>query len=302
MLWLVVALISYFLLAAVHIVDKYLLGERIPSPLVFAFYMGMLGTLAFLLAPFGFLRFPGWPLLFLAVVAGGIHILAVLSLLWGQKLFETSRIVPAIGALLPIFTFGFTLLFGKAEKVLGFYEILAFLLLILGTVLITYRGKGLFSWKSLRISALSAFLFATFFIMMKFVYLSHPFLSAMIWSRLGAFLVSLLFLFSATVRKDIFEGPKIAQGKTWMIVLPNEALVTVSIVLQNWAIALAPFAFLGIINALEGIKYFFLIFFAAILSVKFPQILKEEISRKVIIQKILAVLLLGAGLAILALK
>jgi len=302
MLWLIVALTSYFILAAVHIVDKYLLGKRIPNPLVYAFYVGTLGIFAFLLAPFGFLKFPSWPILFLALAAGIFHVLGIFALFWGLKLFEASRVVPAIGALLPIFTFSFTFLFDKTEKVLGFYEILAFLLLILGTVLITYHSKGLFSWKSLKIAALSAFFFAAFFIMMKFVYLSHPFLSGMIWSRLGAFLASLFFLFSATVRKDIFRGPKITQEKTWLIVLPNEILAAVAVALQNWAIALAPFAFLGIINALEGIKYFFLIFIAVLLSVKFPQILKEEVSREVIIQKTLAVLLLGAGLAILALR
>ena len=70
---------------------------------------------------------------------------------------------------------------------------------------------------------------------------------------------------------------------------------------QNWAIFLAPLAFLAIINALQGVQYVFLLIFAVLLSLKFPQILKEEISREIIFQKVVAILLIGGGLVILAL-
>jgi len=73
-------------------------------------------------------------------------------------------------------------------------------------------------------------------------------------------------------------------------------------VLQNWAVALAPLIYLAFINALQGVQYVFLLIFTAFLSLKLPQILKEEISRKIISQKIIAILLIGGGLAILACK
>lgn len=301
MLWLTAALSSYFLLALVNIIDKHLLKSRIPDPKVYVFYMGVLGIFIFGLAPFGVLEIPSLPVLLLAFAAGFAHILALWVLLVGLKRFEASRIVPAIGALLPIFTFSFTVFYGMAGRMLGIGEIAAFVLLILGTVLITYEGKGLFQGKSLRIAFLAALLFSVFFILIKFVYDSHPFVSGIIWSRIGAMIAALFLLFSKSVRDDIFRGPKIAKEKTWLIALPNQFLGAVALVLQNWAIALAPFAYLGIINALEGTKYFFLLFFAVIISVKFPQILKEEVSRRVILQKVSAILLMGAGLAILSL-
>jgi hypothetical protein len=42
--------------------------------------------------------------------------------------------------------------------------------------------------------------------------------------------------------------------------------------------------------------------FAIILSFKLPKILKEEISREIIFQKVAAILLIGAGLILIALK
>ena len=72
-------------------------------------------------------------------------------------------------------------------------------------------------------------------------------------------------------------------------------------ILQNWAIAMVPFGLLAIVFSLEGTKDIFLLVFAILLSSKFPKILKEQISREIIFQKIAAVLLIGSGLTILAL-
>ena len=70
--------------------------------------------------------------------------------------------------------------------------------------------------------------------------------------------------------------------------------------LQNWAIALVPLASLAFLNAMEGVRYVFLLLFAVLISLMFPKILKERISPKILLQKIIAVLLIAAGLVILA--
>jgi drug/metabolite transporter (DMT)-like permease len=298
MLWLIVILSSYFLLAAVHLVDKYLLGERIPSSKVYTFYIQLSGIFVLVLVPFGFLVVLKTADIILALIAGVFHTLAMFVLLTGLKNFEASRIIPAIGAFLPLFTFSFILIYGGGS--LAFLDIIIFLLLLLGAFLITWQRKKAISFKALKISALAAFLFALYFILIKFVYLSQPFISGLIWIRVGAALAALCFLFFREVREDLFKGPKIAQKKNWAIVLPNQAVGGVAAVLQNWAIALAPFVYLGIINALEGIKYVFLLIFAILVSLKFPNILKEEISKEVVLQKIIAILFIGAGLALLA--
>lgn len=300
-MWLIIILSSYFLLSLVSIVDKHLLKSRIPQPKIYAFYIGVLGLAALIFAPFGFLKIPSLLILLLALLAGFFNIFAILFLFSALKKYEASRIIPAVGALTPIFTFSFTFLFSQAKGI-GINYIIAFVFIILGTMIITYEGRNFLNGKSLKESFLVAFLFAVFFILIKFVYLSHPFISGLIWSRIGAFLVALLFLFSKDVRSDILGGTKIMKEKTWLIVLPSQFLAAMAVFLQNWAIALAPFAYLGIINALEGTRYFFLLFFTVIISRKFPSIIKEEISLRIILQKLLAILFMVAGLAILYLK
>lgn len=299
MLWLIIILASYFLLAAVHLVDKHILQERITDAKVYAFYVGISGILVLVLVPFGFLAVPKIADLILALLAGAFNTLAVFALFVGLKRFETSRIIPAIGASLPLFTLGFTAAWDG--KGLAFSDILVFCLLLIGAFLITWDKKKTFSLKSLQISVLAAGLFAAYFILIKFVYLEQPFISGLIWTKIGAALIALCFLCFKEVRADILHGPKIAQKKNWAVVLPNQTVGGLAVILQNWAVALAPLAYLSIINALEGIKYVFLLIFAVLISKKFPQILREEVSQEVIFQKIIAILFVGAGLVILAL-
>jgi len=58
-------------------------------------------------------------------------------------------------------------------------------------------------------------------------------------------------------------------------------------------------AYVPVIHALNGTQYVFLFIFSIFLSLKFPQILKEEISKEVLFQKIIAILLIGGGLTLL---
>lgn len=299
MFWLIIALTSYFFLAAVNLADKYILGDRISNPKIYTFYVGIAGIFLLILLPFGVLTMPSPAGFFLAIFAGAFDLLGIFILFIGLKKFEASRIIPAIGALLPIFTFTFVLI--QNNKAITPSEIAVFILLTLGASLITWERKKVISFQSLKIAFLAAFLFAAYFITAKFVYLSQPFVSGFFWTRIGALLAAVCFLFFKDVRKDIFGVPQIAQKNNWIVVLPTQIVGGLAVVLQNWAVALAPLTYLGIVNALEGTKYVFLIIFAALISIRFPKILKEEVSRDVIFQKIIAILFIGAGLVTLAL-
>ena len=300
MLWLIIAISAYFLFAVVALGDKYLLSGP-PNPKSYSFYVGVLGILALVLIPFVGFSIPEISQILLSFLAGAIFIFALFGLYTGLENFEASRIVPAIGGLLPLFTFGLVYLFSYGKEVLTSGDLLAFILLIFGSCLIAFKkGKSITS-KSLQIAAITAFLFAIAFVLTKFVYLSQPFWSGFIWMRIGGFLTAICFIFTREVKKEIFEKKFTFQKKTGTIFLFNQGIGAGAFILQNWAIALAPLGFLAFINALEGTKYLFLLIFTILFALKFPKILKEEISRKILFQKILAILLIGGGLVLLTL-
>ena len=300
MIWLLVTVSAYFFYAIVGIVDKYLLKSLIPNAKVYAFYIGLLSILALFLIPLGF-SIPDPIQLLLSLLAGAISIFAILGFFRALRLFEISRVMPAIGGLIPLFTFGLVYLFSFGKETLTFWELVAFLLLVGGSVLIVFEKEKLVTLKSLQIAALAAFLYALFYTLAKFVYLEQSFWSGFIWMRIGAFLAALFFLFSKEVREEIFKEQVSFKPKTMRIFLSNQGFAVGALVLQNWAIALVPLGLLPFVNALEGTKYVFVLIFAVLFSLKFPQILKEEISKPIIIQKIISILLIGAGLALLVL-
>ena len=311
MIWLIATISSYLILALVFLVDKYLISGAILSPKLYAFYVGMLGVLALVLAPFINFYIPDYWQIFLSFLAG---LSFVYALFWFYKLlslFETSRAVPAIGGFLPIFSFLLVFLTSWGKETLQFREFSAFISLILGTILITYKKKAFekreINLKLLSFSAVAALLWALHFVLAKYVYLGQGFLNGFLWIRIGGGVSAFsFFLLSKELRRDVFKlrrlegAPLLGSSKTAGIFISNQLLGVTAHILQNWAISLVPIIYISLITALQGVQYLFLLIFGAIISLKFPQILKEEVSAKIIFQKMIAILFIGGGLVLLA--
>lgn len=302
MSWLLITILFYLIFAVVFLVDKYLLAGPIPNSKVYTFYIGTLGILVLILAPFVGFYIPGFFQIILSLLTGALFIYGIFWWNSALRLFEASRVIPAIGGILPIFTFLLIYIFSKGKEIFKIWEFLAFILLILGSILITYEKAKKISLKSFKISVIAAFFLSLSFVLAKYVYMAQPFWSGYIWIRIGGFLMAMGFLSAKEVRNELSKVKINFPKKTAAIFLSNQAAGAGANILQNWAIALAPLVGVAIINALQGVQYAFLLMFAVLLSLKFPQILKEEISRKILFQKIIAILLIGGGLIILAIK
>ncbi len=309
--WLFIIIFAYFLFAAVSLIDKYLLKKPLPYPEVYAFFVGALGLLVLIIIPFGFLE-PLLPLfIVLGVLAGIFRILGLLTYYSALRKFEVSRITPALGGILPIFTFFLTYFFfksecfgfltlGKEETFWGLKEFSAFFFLVAGSVLIVWEKSKSITLNALKLSGLAAFFLALSFFLSKIVYDSSlSFISGLFWILIGSAIASFCLLLSKKTRQHLFKENVVLKKKALSLLLFNQALGGLAVLLQNLAIFLAPIALLALVNALEGVRYIFLLLLVYILSFKFPQILKEEFSKKVLFQKILAVILIGIGILFL---
>lgn len=311
MSWLIPTLISYFLLAIVFLVDTYLLATAALHPKVYIFYLGIFGLLIFLLLPLPFVDFfiPPLPYLLEGIGAGVAFFFGVFWLFQGLKIFEPSRIIPAIGALVPLFTFALVFSISLGKEGFSQPQFLAFFLLVGGSVLITLEKRKGVTLQSLNIAALGAFFFSLSFVMVKYVYLASSFWTGYMLMRIGGFLVALwLFFQSREVREELFhtkssrELPFRKRPQVILIALMNQGTAALANILQNYAVFLAPTALLAFINALQGVQYVFLFLLTTLLSLWFPHIIRENISRSILFQKSIAIFLIGAGLAVLALS
>jgi len=301
MSWIFIAILSYFITAITFVVDKFLLTKSIPSPVAYSFYIGILSIFAFVLAPFG-LEWPGVNQFLLSIFVGAVFLFALIMLFTAIKGDELSRAAPIIGGLTPVFVYFLSFLF-LGER-LDETQIMAFILLILGGVLISIKkhkdanNNQRYFTESIKMALLASLLFGIFYVSVKFVFISQPFISGFVWTRLGSFFAALFLLIIPAFRSSIFSSAKIVERKIGALFVMNKALAGCAFVLLNYAI------FLGsatLVNALQGVLYAFILFALFLISKKMPYILKEEITRRVVIQKIFSVLLIGAGFTLLVL-
>jgi len=326
-MWFTLAILSYLFLALTAFLDKYILGGPLPSPKIYSFYTGILSLLVLLLIPIGFLvsfgflaplrmifpetskifLIPNLPLIILSLTTGIIAILFLFFYYKGVQDFEISRIGPAVGGITPLFILGIIYFFtfissglGFERRVLAPRELLALILLILGSVILTLHRDKLATLGSLKASFIASFFLGLSFVLSKIVYKFLGFWPGFIWIGIGQFSGAMFFLFFHEVRNEVFSKRGILGKKIAFPFIFAKGIGGLGSILQNRAIFLAPVVFLPVINALSGVQYIFLIILATLLFFKFPGILKEEISRKVLLQKAIAVCLVVMGLVFLS--
>ncbi len=236
-------------------------------------------------------------------MAGALFTLAVLFLYKAIQMGRISKIIPVIGGAVPIFTLILTYSF-LGERLTP-KQLIAFFLLVIGGMIMLWPKKSRPSWeisrasltKRLTVAILAALFFASSFVLTKFIFTYQPFISGFIWIRMGGFLMGILLFLWPRNRQIILETTKTIKIKTVGLFLSNKGLAAIAFILLNYAIYLGSVI---LVNAFQGVQYIFLLAIAIILSIKFPQILREQISREVIVQKIIAILFIGFGLSILA--
>ncbi len=319
-MWLTVAIGSYFINAGIYVADKFLLSKKIHSSITYAFFVGIWSIFNIFLLVFD----PWVPALreLLVDLLAGALFLATL-IFWYKTLHqsEATRVVPIVGALIPIFSFLFSYIFlgqSLAER-----QLLSFVILIIGGILISIKHTRFYVVKEVmerfrnifgnilggihaqyrparRLilnSVTSALFFAIYYVLIKYIYTSQPFIGGFVWSRLGTFIGVLFLLFVPDWRKLIIKHQKGAKTpKNLTFFLSVRILAALAFIMLNWAISLGNVA---LINSLQGVQYVFLMLLVLFLSTKFPKILREELGGGVLLQKIIGVVLISLGLYML---
>lgn len=297
MFWLIAAISSYLFFAFASLGDKIVLSG--PSkPKSYTFFVGIFSILAVFLIPFVKFGFPTGTGLVLVIAEALVYIAGLYALFYALENFDVSRIIPMIGATQPIFIALLSFAFWGYEKLQG-NEVLAFAALLAGSVLISVDKNPKITRGSFEISLATSLLFSADFILSKLIFIDMPFWQGFIWMRIFSFFFALIFLLDKGFRKEMSEENAGFSKKTGIVFILAQGAGGAANILQSWSISLAPVAYLAIMNSMKGLQYVFLFIMTAVLSYLFPKILKEETSKRLIIQKTVSIVLIGLGLAIL---
>src|SRR3989344_5417710 len=136
MSWEFLAASSYFLSAFSQTLDKVLLQARIPSAATYAFYSGVTSVFVVVLVPFihrwaDFLL--SIPIFALAFATGAMLVVALYFLYTSLRRCDVSRIVPIIGAAIPIFLLVFAV--ARGAPIVSYQFIAVFLFVAGGMAL-----------------------------------------------------------------------------------------------------------------------------------------------------------------------
>ena len=302
--WILIAIFGNFLIALSNVISKVIVSGSVSKkpvqPTTYTFYSGFFGIFVFLPALvlniwFNFVNLN----LFSAGIGliGGMFI--VLSLWPFYHVLtnnETSRVMTLFVGAVPFFTFVFKYIFiGERLKNL---QLLAIVFLIIGGILVSMKRREMsgLNLKDAALTVLSGLGIALGLIFAEQTFKLQGFISGFIWITGGYFLSSIILYFWPGQRIKIMNIGQYSGKKNIILFFSEKILGTSGSTVIQYAISLISATF---VNALDGLRQFFVLILVGILSFKYPQILGEESKEFVLWQKILAAILIFIGIFLL---
>ncbi len=291
------AITAYILNGVAILVDKFMLTNYFPDPLVYIFYFSIYSLIVLFLIPF--LPTPTLTTFLLSSSYMISWLVGSYLMFKGLQKGLASRVVPIIGALVPIFLIFY---YGYLRQQIPPVEKSAGIVLTAGLlILIIPNLKGKIKIQELSLEILSALSFSFAYILLRQAYRDAPFLVVFAWSKLILIPIGLsLFIYPKTRRIILTQK----NGSKWSLLSSagalfisgqiaggaSELLITFSISLANPAL----------VNSLQGIQYIFLFIASIILGKSYPKVYSEQHHFSQIFLKLIGILVVGCGLFILA--
>lgn len=297
MSWFVFSIIGYFLNAISITINKAILSKDIPSPSTMTFLTATLGMVSIVLIPFG-VTFTSPLVLLFSLIAGIFFVAAIFAMFYALQKGQASNIPVFIGAFQPIFVF-FLAFFFLAEILTKNY-FTGFIFLTLGGLIIALRGLKDHR-KVFGVAILSSVFFAVTFVVSKWIFGEIGFINGLFWTRLGAFIGGLILILNPYCRREIKKvltrRNKKKNTRATMEFLAAQTTGAVSLILIYYAFSLGS---VTLVNALQGVQYIFIFVLVEPLGYFFPKLWSEDLTKKAIVIKLLAITSISIGLFFIA--
>jgi drug/metabolite transporter (DMT)-like permease len=276
-IWLIFAILAPLGYAVVNIIDKFLLEKKIKNFYSYAVFTGFLYIIPISIVWY-FVGFPSVDqktaliVFFVGICYGIIHFLYYYVL----TKYEVSRIV-ALFYIYPVFVALFSFVF-IGEK-LSWTHYTAIVIAVLGTIFLgtekhkeTWRISHLF-WIMLLASILPAIIDVSD----KYLLSKYSYWEVYILVMIPTAVISILPVFSRNVRRDLYQP---ARSIFQILIIEITAFGAGYSFLR--AASVAP---ISIVSALSTLQPVFVFAFTIFLSIFIPGILKESMTRHVLLHK-----------------
>ena len=267
MSWIFLAAAAQFLAAIVAIVDKYIVSDDkvLPRPFVYAFYSCLFtggwvavyflsfvpGLNQLPLPSFTNVSAPSLIVVALAFLAAYTFFMALVSMFDALKKADASDVIPVIGAVAAVSSFGLSYYFFDTRLAPNFLWGIGFL--ALGTFLVSRVQFD----KSVALHAIHAGVFFAFHIItMKGLFIATSFDDGFFWSRIGFVFFALSLLLVPSYYEKITAQTKKTTKKAGSIIIFNKVLAGISAFMILKAADLGE---VSVVQALDGLKFVFIL-------------------------------------------
>lgn len=297
MSFLVFAVLGYILNGGATLIDKILLNGSERHPIVYTFYIALLGFGTIILIPFGLILTP--QIILYATLGGIAATLGAFTYFKSLQQGEASVVTPIIGVINPVLTVILGIFF--LSQILDVNQVKAFLIIVLGTLILTLNllRKVKFN-QQLPTMILSGFLYALAYLFLKEVFIQSNFITGLTLTRLSGAVFALTFLIPSVFRKEIIAS-KISRhhfaNKSSYLMFFGQFMGAIGGILITYAVSLSHPA---LVNSLFGVQYLVILAAALIFYERHSHILGENLTKPVLIQKVIGIIILSFGLYLLA--
>lgn len=298
MLWIILALSAGLLWTGVSIIDKYVIGHEYHDPIAAATIKNLIIFAIFSVATFlSATEITTDPSLIIPSLIGGIC-MGIAILLYYQSISrgDVSNIVPVF-SVAPLFTLALGAYFLHERFPLSTYA--GIVSIVFGAILLGLKDKG----KRLIIDkAVLLAVAVAFFSSLKTVITKIPIDIVGAWSILfwiggGALLVAIPLIIYNYDRIEAFQVVQTRIGLRHFIIA--DIFDATGHLLFLLALALGS---ASIITGVLHIKPLLTFFISVVMGVFFPQILREELNKRLVVKKFIATLLIVAGVTFILLQ
>jgi uncharacterized membrane protein len=290
--WLFLSLLGASALAVTGVIDKFILDRYVRDPIAYLVALVIMQQLLIVAIPV----YLGWGYIFpqsiYALAAGSCQVVLWAAYLLALQQEETSR-VAALVYVFPVFVFLGAFLF--LGETLAAKDYLGGALLVCSALLVSYRpaqgsGSAILS-PALKYMAVFWIFTAAYALAAKYLLAFMNEWHLILWSSLGSLLAVLPLLGRKTVRRELAAyfcgGPFLLSA-----FLADEIFDFLGRGAFIFAYAVGSVALVSSVAALQP---FITLVYVILLGLFVPGILQEELDRKTIAQKTLAILLIIVG-------
>lgn len=229
----------------------------------------------------------------LIVINAIIHLTYLFPYFKSLHKADASIVIPLF-QLIPVFSY--FLAFAILGETLSNMQIIASIMIICGAIGISIKFEGRktrLRGDVVMLMLLASLLVSINFVMFKFFAIDSDFWTVSFWQYIGFLIFGLIiFLLVKSYRRDFLSSFRKSGKKVISLNVLNESISVVAGLVFTYATLLAPVALVSVIN---GFQPLFVFLIGLLLTIFVPHIIKEDLGKKIILQKVVFILLMFIG-------